>query len=680
MLNTFLLNEATLNADALYGEGTLISIEQDVELQLTGAGTLISIEQEVVSEGQGVLISIAQEVVDEVTFYDKNDWDVSISLGGQVIPKNQIVELNGSGDIVITKQEGDNTKADFSIMPGAGTYNLFDYQGKAVTIDVRIATGWYRVFTGIVDVPRVRLIEEKITLSCIANRETLIRQKLTPYVASFGYYSPTVAGTVNDVVQEVAARLETIPYSLDFDGSNNWQLAPWLPKATADFVYGSSAVYYDDPEVFIESGKDVINKINISFVYSYQRLHQRQMTYAYRYIGPIYNAPIQMSEDDVCTKLIYGLTIPTKEMIRAAAETAGWKTSNMTFDRLWNGGWYDCAGAGVGGSSGKLAWSPVQTTTTTAPLLQNGQPVLDSQGNQIYRSAITEIIDQNEFLTIGATWSARKRFSQNISESYTLTIQSPQSQSIYGVNEEDQSYSLQSDFDPQGWEDSKTYDSLYSGTQVPSPTSNVTYYIDKDDNLGDFNQAMLAAINKASTRILSQHRDSRIEFSRFITPQMELHHTVELTGKWVTGKGKCRSIVHELNIDGEAKTKVELAVYRSIGSGSTSSLVPPTRPSDVPPTAPTSVQLVSRWGYNPATTGSASWVGYVGNAFIVEQDFSQGYETTRYSNTTYQESFIVDTPPIPATYRDNRTLAASASYNVAIPNNSLSAIFYWSPP
>lgn len=667
----------------IIGSGTLLNLEQEVELRTTGEGTLLSVVQYVTNSGEGTLLGIQQQVLSLDTtmpapspsagtapiltpkgFFDRNGFDCLITLGGLSIHRQQI-----HGTVQVDHYEDDSASAEFTIIPGAGTYDMFSYQGKDVGIYVRTGPSFVKIFTGKVDIPSVNLIEEKITLKCVADREKLINNNLITAVGSFGYFSPTVSGTPKNVFEEVEARLETIPYSLDFDGNNNWHLTSWTPKATADFVYGSSDVYYSEPKVIIESGKKVVNKININFEYNYQRLHQRQLTYQFVYGGKIKSTNIDQSPMSFCPRFEHVLSFPTRNMIQSAAEAAGWVVSSMEFQDLWRSGFYNCGIVTYG-------WS---TSTSTYESSPTGQT--DKDGNAVYEPILTRVEDFGSGLCRNASWRATKRFSQNIKEKYSLTVQSVQSQLIYGIVEEDLSYSLQADFDSSQWEDEATYRSQPAGTKIGSGTN---YYINKDINQDEFNQAAQAALSKARTRLYEQHRDSRIVFDRFITPSIGLQHTVQLTGKWVQGKGKVRHISHTFDPEGNAKTHIELAIFRATGTASQSSLVAPTRPTDVVPSTPTNISLGARWGFDPSSAEAAKWTGYIGNGAVTEvlqERAPSGSGRLRVINTymtEYPMSFVVDTPAIPDDLRGDRELLGSQSYSISVPNNDVDVIFYWS--
>ena len=633
----------------IIGSGALVDIEQAVILNTIGSGALVSIDQRVTTVGSGALIAIEQRILStaEKTFFTRNGWDMSVTLGGFTIPRNQIM------DAEINRHIGDSAKASVKITPGAGTYDMYDYQGKELTISVRTGSEFKRVFTGTVDIPRADLIKEYITLEATQNRETLIRNNLTPVVPTIGQYSTTLFGAKRSVYQETLARLETTPQDLDFDPYGNYSLNSWEPKASPDYTKSNSDVYYREPNVRIESSRDVINKVEIKLNYAYQRLHQDSISYSWN------------SSLNVCDFLTLGNTLPTRDMIKNAAQSAGWYVDNLTFTNLWNSGFYTCSGTSIG-------W-----VNTRQDVILSSSGATDSSGNNTTNSVITRQSSLNNLLARGADWTARKRYSQNVEEQYTLTVNSPQSQSLYGTRELNLLYNLQADFDPSEWEDESKYGASFSGTRVASSGSTTTYYINRDTNNGELTNAITTALKKAKTDILRSHRDTEINYQEFINPDIDLKHTVSVSTNRVVGKGKVKQIIHRLDAEGEATTDVVLLMFRSTGSQAESTLSAPSRPSNIAPVAISSVALGSRWGQNPSTSQAAKWNGYVGNKWVTVATGGSGFfgvNTDTYF-TTYQESFIVDTPSIPASKRADSVRTASQSYNVEIPNDNLSVIF-----
>lgn len=669
--------------------GTLIAYEQTVEfLENLPAQTLISYEQQVIETLSGTLISYEQ-VVREVevssvipSFFQRNGYELIFTLGGYTIPSHQI-----HNEITVQKEANDNSTLSFKIIPGSGTYNLYAYQGKEVMVTVRDSAGLYRIFKGRVNTPRINLIEEKIELNCVQDNEQFIRDNLSVAVKSIGRYSENVQGPVEDTLDEFEARMETVASSFSLDAYDNWYVTSWTPKATPDYTLGSSDVYYRQPNIEINSGENVINKVTINFSYLYQRLWQKELSYSFSNEGTIYSTTLRgqrggQTGGSFCSTAKYGLTIPERQLIQSAVDATGWQIRNMQFTPVWTGGWYSCISDGIP----FVAWSPIryeftiQNVTETVNSVGEGgivsteEIVLGSDGKPLKEAVISSVEDTGSLLCLGATWRARKRYSQNVNEQFNISVQNTASQALHGVKENTISYNLQSEFDPSEWEDEDNYDNTFSGTPITAPGDSTNYYINKDQETAEFNNAFITALEKAKVDILKSHKDSKIKYETPFTPRLELRHTVSLTGKWVTGKGVCNKIVHTFDTDtGYASTTVELSIFRIVGSSSEDVLTPPSRVTGPTPKTPATPSLGSRWGLDPSTAVAGNFTGFFGNT--IYEDFEGN--TFR---TTYPVSFVVDTPAIPDNETQDNVISKSVSYNISIPQDNVNAIFYWDRP
>ena len=667
------INAATLNTDVVNNleqivPSILLSFEQEVVERLTGEGTLLSFEQRVLNSQPGyVLLALEQRVVDEDlnTFYLRNGWEPIITMAGETITASIL-----TGEIVVIKQEDDNHLAVFNIILRPNIYNLYGYQGAYVTIDVRKANITRRVFTGYVDIPVVDVINEKLTINCVADRRKLLFEQgsLEPYI---GVYSEAVLGQNNDVYERINARLQTIPSALDFDSYNQPSITSWVPKASADFNYGSGDVYRRDPQLSIESSAKIVNQVNLTIEYGYQRLHHRQNLYFWAH--PY--APLNPSSGTggICGFLEDQPSMPTKEMIQQAADAAGWPAMNFSFGKQFLSGSYNCNGAWV-------QWSTMETSGINAAIVDgSGNPVLDANGNQLTRSVTTVVADNTDLYTMNAQWIASTQFNQNIKESYYLTVNAPLSQNRYGILSTVEGYGYTDASQYEEWENYEEYRDPPAGATLLPVGNDGTYYINGDANRNTFNAAILCALAKANTTILRSHRDTTITLQRDLTPEIELRHTVALTGKWVRGKGKCKRIEHHMSItesssgaSGECYTALWLAQFRGVGTTTASSLVVPAGFNDAPTVNSGVVNLQTHLGEDPSQNGSENWDGYVGNVAITEQVPpipGSVFPGINYTRTYYQESFIVNTPAIDDQYRSERNLTKAVNYAVNIPTD-----------
>lgn len=565
------------------------------------------------------------------SFFQRTGYDVFLTIAGSAIPREWIID-----SIKVSKSENQSTLATFSLLHPIGVQSPESYQGATVTIDIRVAEGIYRIFTGIIDVPELDLINQITTYRCTDNRENKIKALSTGYIASIGYYSSKAFGDPKDQTEELNKRLSTIPYSMDFDNYGNPTLTPWLPKSSPDFTLLPSQLYYIDPRVDFSSRIKTINTVTISFDYSYQRLHQQSLAYNIQ----VYDSLVSWFSDGRGT-------FPTRDMVRGAATGVGWTLNgDIDFTPLWEAQGFNYQG-------GVVIWQPNQVESTYTPKTDAlGNVIKDSSGNPIQQQSSITITDTSSNLCLGASWSCFLRFGQNMTERYSLSLSAPQSVAKYGVIEEQESYSSTAEYDNAIWEKSTNF-------------ADGNFYTDQDYTRGDINNAFLCVMNKAKTSLLASHRDVNVYFKKFLWPQIDLKHTVLVSTTPLEAKGKVMSIEHDINVQTtEAKTTITLALSRITGSASDSALSLPARPSEDAYIGDVAKKALGiHLGVDIADYPNAN--GYFGNIWV------NGTATTAGYKTNYPEAMVVDTPDIPSTLRDTRTVYSSASYTVAIPNDHL---------
>jgi len=664
-LNIGPLNELQVDGGLENSSMVLLTIGKSIAKRDAYSGQILSVGKQIVSSaGSSTIIFIGKDIQvhQESTFYSRNGWDLFITVGTQLISPSII-----HGGVQVVKNEDDNHTAEFTIIMRPAIYNLYDYQGKAVKIQAKVAGVTRTVFTGAVDIPTIDVINEKLTLRCVADRRKLLGN-LTAYEPYVGYYSATVLGQNDSTYDRINARLQTIPSSLDFDGSNNYTLTSWTPKTTADYTYGSSAVYRRDPQLILESSAKIVNTVNIELQYGYQRNHHRSAFYYWQHTY----APADPTTGlgGICPFLADRPSMPTREMIRSAATSTGWQIEPYTlyFGKQFASNSYTCNGAWV-------MWSTVESINQNIAVKnKDGTAAKDAKGNEIYRSVPVVISDNTDLYTMQSQWVSSTRFKQNIQESYRISVVAPSSVSTYGTLVETQSYSYNGVDAYADWETYTAGQPSPSGVTKYTDSGSGSYFFNSNADRPTFNNAVTCALHKAQTSILRNHRDTRIVFQRFISPELELKHTIALSGKWVRGKGKCQRIVHSFCVSdcafgaaGEAYTEVQLAQYRSTTTVTNTPLTVPTPPADTYVLPQTGAILGNHYGEDPSTPQAATWNGYVGNIYLLEFLPGIGNNHTR---SKYQEMFIVDAPVIPDQIRNDRVLSSTVSYNVNIPSDS----------
>ena len=685
MLNSSALNTTVLNGESSFsaiGSGAVVSLEQSVG-QL-GAGSLIDLQQKVGKGAGGILITIAQEqfyryagsgelvsVKQEIadTFsgplvklsqyvrpnaiqigshLERTGWDAFLYIDGVEYSSSRITD-----QIKITRSENSAAQMQVTIIPPSGTFDPYDFLGKEIYLNVQDASGIHRMYTGIIDVPDIDLINKKVLLKCSDRRSEQINSQLSAVVNNIGYYSDLVFRDVKDTADELEKRLSTTPYTVDFDVYGNYTLTPWLPKATADYSIGADSIYYREPRVEILSRADIVNKITISLEYRYERLHHTERHFCWE-------SPIN---SNYYYLLKYAYSMTKKDLVLNAIDAAGWPLKGeVDFTDIWESGNYNVDGYNI-------IWSTIDYEYSMIPIKdEKNKQVYDSDGKPVYQAWYTGATSYTGVYCMKAEWDATIRWAQTITENYTLVVQAPQSQNQFGDVEQSESFSVSDPTNSSDWEDYTAYYDLGLGD---------SFNIDQDTTRSEFNLAAITLLNKAKTTILDSHRDTKVSLQVPLFPDVDLKHTLNVSSTTISAKGKVYSIDHVLDATtGDCYTDITMSLYRAQGSQSDSALNYPSKPSDTVTYPSGIIYLGNHYGQDPTQAGAEYWNGYVGNKSVVTQFDSviTNYLTVssyKYETTEYQEMFIVDTPQIPDALRDEKVLYSSVSYNIEIPNDDL---------
>ncbi len=644
----------------LRGVGSLVSIAQDVELRNSGSGSIVSMSQSTEAQGLGSLVSIAQRVRQFEARYDfsqgsvatpfgSEKLDVSVYVGGVSIPNNQII-----GEINITRAEDQSALCDFTLYPPSGTQDLNQYHGKSVVIIAASNTRTDTLYRGVVDVPTVDLIGKRITLNCTDSRKERNNALSDTFVDGIGYYSDSVFSVAAEQSEKIEQRLQTIPYSFDYDADGIGRLVAWKPKTVADYVLSDSGIFYRQPGVQVLSRGRVTNKVVIDLEFQYQRLRHREINYTF---------DAQLS---ACLYAAWGLP-PTKTQVKQAIGSAGWPYTDFVVSKnIDPSGLYTCIN-GV-----QLAWSTRQgSAKVRAKTDSDGKVVTDANGEIVYETYDRTSGDISGQYAQECNWKASKRWAQNIVEKLQLTVSAPQSIAQYGEVKTDKSYGVTVEYDTTGWEDYDAYETPPSNTIT---SANGDKYIDADSTgINQWNNTALTALHIARTEIHKAHRDNIVSFEVPLWPSVALYHTIETNGSTVKAKGKVSRIVHRLDVTNrDCSTSIELALSQSTGSTTDSGTPIPTRPivSDSSTNASADIKLFSVTIPMGGTQDPES-TGYIFQQ--LSQPSTQLGQAP--AGRKVPVALIIDTPPIDDASRNTKESNASQVYNVEIRNDLLEVIF-----
>ncbi len=634
------------NVGILIDDPTEIIFAQDVGFRVAVTETVLIVSQSVQGNvPANTAVRIGEFVYEPIPtdFLGRNGWEPVLTINGFVIPKDRIY-----GNIIIVEEENQSNQCTFSLLASDPVTFIDSVWGKSVTVDYVTATTSKRFFTGITVIPEIDLINRRINFICSNNRDELITNNLSSIVSTTGRYSEAVQGKVLNIAEEMALRMKTIPYSLDFDATNQYQLNSWYSKTLPDYTFTDSDIYYRQPKIIWQDRTKVKNNISVAVDYQYTRLYhyQRPFSWTFPY--------------DFCTFLLSQYSVPNISMIETAITNAKWKVPDpIIFTSVFPPG-FCTDGASI------ILWntSSLANTGTYSTVFDSlGNIVSDPDGRNVYGfHPFDSSTDLTTILTIGAQWTAATQFSQYIIEHYDLTVSSSQSIAQFGEVKDNLSTSLKDDFDSSQW------DAYTIETAIPVNAiigANDSYYFNQDTAPQNMTNAILTQLDTAKTDILSTHRNTRVVFETPIKPDLSLSHTVKVDGAEIVAKGKVQKLMHTLDVSNGkgCTTEVTLALFRSQGSASDTDIVAPTRPSDIISYPEGTIVLGTHHGIT-----DPSYNGYIGNK-------NNPRVIGELIRTNVQEEFRVDVPGIDDVYRQARTLNKTGTYNVAIPNDLLTVTF-----
>lgn len=611
---------------AKIGAGALITLDQSVRLRLSGSGSLFNIEQSIGNTASGSLFNIEQTVKAVIITGNiaRYGWDLALYIGGVAVPADQIY-----GTATVTRNENSAALFDVTLINRSGVQDLDQFHGKVITLDVERASGITRVYTGVIDIPEIDLVNKRITLRCTDRRSEQINEQLGPQLPFIGSWSNAIFQDADDVAGELAQRLLTTTKTVDFDAYGNYTIANYLPKSSADFTLNDSGIYRRSPTLQVASRGRLVNRINVEFEYRYTRLRHRERSF--QLFGATFCDVINTP----------GLQFLATDGIQANLDNFGWpvKKSSINYTYLPAGGWYNCG-------FGKFLWSPiVQTGTTSIKRDEDGNAITDANNNPVTEVTNRTVTDYTRAFALSVIWTAAKRFAQDITERVNIRVSAPQSINQYGVIEQFQRNGFSFEYNASDFE----RDDAYIAPNGFNATAG-DYYLDKTGTAAHYRAALLTAIGIADTKIIKSHRDNYITIETPAWPEIDLRHTVAITAGVIQGKGKVNQILHEFDISNrEASTTVRLAFSQAQGTQAPGSVTIPIL----------NAPLVG--GFD---AGVLKMYTYVGGE-LGGVDFGQA---------TYRTEGII-TPEIDAESRDRQEYETSYSYDTAIQDDNLVVTF-----
>lgn len=630
---------------ALKAAHAAASIVQIVEVHYEATYS-INVAQAVKSKATNV-INIEQSVTDPnaVDFHSRNGYEPSLFIGGSPVATNEI-----HGPIKVVFRENEAPQLTFTLIPPRGTQDIRSYRGKTVQLNVREGTTVRRVFTGKVNTPDVSIIDQKITFNCSLDVTQEVEDNVSQeFIDSIGFYEDTMFSTPKKKIDELNDRISTVPKVMDWNAYGGLEVHDIAP-GTANYTLGNSDIYRDSLDYVFSSQQRYINKVKITAKYNHQRLHHYQITF---------NATMGVSS--FCNWALKKYTPMRRDLIANAANGAGWPITDMTFSPFFESGYYNCSG-------GTIGFITLNCSSSTRAVRDDDGNIVKIDGETQYENIPQTCTDTSLNLCLGASWKGSNHFAQNIEREYTLEVTAPQSIADYGTKLREETYTLTDEYSSGEWENYTKYSNSAPSGFSTTGSSGSNFWVDTPTQINKFSKAVDVLLNRAKATILKSHRDDKVMFKRSLWTAVTLGDTVELDTNRVDCIGKVYEYTHTMDINtGEAYTNVTLVLSRSTSSATDSDLALPNMSlSSIDPVYPiTSISYDANYGVNPEDVANPS--GYYGNYL---QSSGSGLRLT-----TIPVTFVATIPAVPDTLRKKRTVSATTSFDVSIPNNSLTIYF-----
>jgi hypothetical protein len=528
-----------------------------------------------------------------------------------------------TGTVIVTGQEGQNKTASFVLKNPAGVVDPLAVINKKVTIDYiqpdgsadRVFTGWvetptYSVETGRTQIAASTLLSKQLDKMSRDEIDTLIGGEWSEYLFDEEAEGEDYA---NDLLRTRMASLQVDAYGVI-------RLVPWAVGAV-DKVLTGNDLSEDMLSVTLQDSKSLVNKISVDVEYRYTRLRHREREYYWEAPGVDYWGDY----------MVKPYPLVPKTLIRSAIESTGWELK------------------------GAVSY---QDIPATGAYTVNGL----SQG---------WVNPSPELYAVSASWSLANRFTQTITEKYSLTFTASESIEVWGeVPSSDRSHGVTADYADDEWDDAEVYSDPPDGA-VQSPNGDWIIDATSTDygSRSAFDDVLSIVLTMYKRELLQAHRKNYVDFKlpKQVFSDIDTHHTLQLADGRVDCVGRVYSITHEFNrATGVRQTKGRLVLSRAPATGSytETALVNPAKPNVADQAVTNStirlgVHLGNAYG---AGQLDESWTGYISNYKYYDQVSTlQQYPT----------AFIVDTPAIDDIDRDEREAERVAAYDISIPNDPL---------
>jgi hypothetical protein len=547
-------------------------------------------------------------------------WSVQLLLNG--VDTTQYL----TGTIRIEREEFARCIADFNLLLDAGSVNPDSYIGQ----DVEIHFVHHRAdadvqslrFRGKLERPRFNLQTRVLSCECSDQLNEVVEPLTIEQVDALagGLWSPDVFEPTEGRSRWTYAkeRLSTRPVSMQRSVEGQLQVTEWAATTVPHWLIQPDTAIFQSIDYLPVELSERINVVEVEADFRFIRLRERHQEYNWKHpdiVGDALDTSFCLWRQDTSE-------VPDIAMVKDASSDAGFSSilSGAYWLRLPESGVYCTPPAG---------W-----------------------------------VNQYPDLLLRAQWTSALRWSQRVTEQYTLRLEAPASIAQAGQVISRDRIAMDTESDQE-----KTF--LNATYTSPEPGA-------VQDDLGDFvidirnedrRQLGLSTIMAmARVSILGAHRGNRFAFTLPTAEALDirLEHTVriedQVLGHPIGCQAKVVNIIDEWDLrSGRCYTNFQLAVSQG-GSSETDPLTPPATPYSTPPGEP--------WPFIDLPTQLG------GHAESPEYDpllagFSGNYTNRIPTLPVFPRLFHLDVVDIPAEHMDEYPVKVENTYRVSVPTDHL---------
>ena len=559
-------------------------------------------------------------------------------------PFNLVVSISGvefdfcklKSQIKITQAVNSSRIAELTVAADKGLLDFYKYASKKIDIVYSSSTETKTIYSGIIITQKLDKNNGVFNLTASDEKINKIDNLPQSAIDSIGHYCPELFNEELTKKDIFAKRIESIPADYYFDNDGNFVLTNWQPKEKADIYYCKTQNECDvlSLSFSVANINEIVNKIEISFSFNYDRYIQRDITGSYNpsFSGTLFNRFINFVHQK------HFIPVPRIDTVLSAVNNAGWTVGNFTYEQI--------------------------------PSLSNTYIVIPDKANYV----------------LSASWTFSKRWTQNVQEDYFITIKNDESINFFNEKKEEISFNLKmpdNENKKTNWQDYPCYFRPPSGSRKEN---NDYIQAESTENQQVFATGIQYALNVAKTKIFHSHFNNELSAELMFNKDVSLSHTIGFNTAEFSGNVKCLEIVHTFDFEKRiAKTNIKANWFKGFDGGAlrqTERVALPVVSQNQgvasfgnkiikrysAPSLPTeAIDGVVTKDYCLSSTGEDNEYGFVLQEFIPNLLYSDNQD-----GVVTALKFAIKTPDIEQEMTDGLTATAEYEQNVSIPNT----VFY----